>query len=123
MGRILTGRSILIVEDEPLIAMDLTQAFERAGARVTTSKTLRVALQLVECEGFSAAVLDHALGDGDSSQLYARLKERGIPFVLYSGFSQVEGAWHDAPFVPKPASPSVIVDTIERLLRERSCPN
>ena len=32
----------------------------------------------------SAAILDHALSDGDSSQVCERLKERNIPFVLYS---------------------------------------
>ena len=36
MDRILTGRSILIVEDEPLIAIDIANAFTQAGARVLT---------------------------------------------------------------------------------------
>jgi IS5 family transposase len=36
---------------------------------------------LVEHHGLSAAVLDHALGDGDGSQLCAGLKERDIPFL------------------------------------------
>ena len=33
----LKGRSILIVEDEPLIVMDITQAFEGTGAALTTT--------------------------------------------------------------------------------------
>ena len=48
MDTILTGRSILIVEDEPLIALDIVQAFESAGARVVSTSTLRQALLLVE---------------------------------------------------------------------------
>ena len=43
---------------------------------------------LVEHDGLSAAILDHALDDGNSSLLYARLKERGIPFVIYSGLKE-----------------------------------
>ena len=122
MGRILTERLVLIVEDELLIAMDLAQTFERAGARVTTTRSLREALQLVESDGLAAAVLDHALGDGDSSQLCARLKERDIPFVLYSGHSVIEGAGHDAPFVAKPSKPEMLVSTVEELLTRRSNP-
>jgi CheY-like chemotaxis protein len=65
----LEGRSILIVEDEPLIVMDITQAFEGTGAALTTTNTLKHALILVEHDGLSGAILDHALGDGNSSLL------------------------------------------------------
>ena len=68
-----------------MIAMDITQAFEGTGAAMTTTNTLHHALILVEHDGLAGAILDHALGDGDSSLLYARLKERGIPFLIYSG--------------------------------------
>jgi DNA-binding response OmpR family regulator len=119
MDRILIGRSILIVEDEPLIAMDIVQAFERAGARVLSASTLRQALLFVENDGLSAAVLDHGLGDGDSSRLCERLKERDIPFVLHSGYSHLEDACRDAPFVAKPANPRVLVTTVKGLLRGR----
>ena len=82
MNAILQGRSILIVEDEPLIAMEIVRAFESAGARVLKTSTLREALVVVEDDDLSAAVLDHGLSDGDSSKLCERLKELGIPFVL-----------------------------------------
>ena len=78
-GPTLLGRSILVVEDEPLIVMDITQAFAHTGAEMTSTNTLRHATVLVEHDGLSAVILDHALGDGDSSLLCARLKERGIP--------------------------------------------
>lgn len=41
----LKGRTILIVEDEPLIAIDIAEAFQKAGAEVTTTTTLRQALK------------------------------------------------------------------------------
>ena len=40
MDRSLTGRLILIAEDEPLIALDLTLAFEDEGAWVIRARTL-----------------------------------------------------------------------------------
>jgi DNA-binding response OmpR family regulator len=114
----LTGRSILVIENEPLIAMDIATAFEASGAELTTTNSLRHALILVEHDGLSGAILDHALGDGDSSLLYARLKERGIPFLIYSGYAPLEGSSLGAPHVGKPAAPGELVAEMENLIRE-----
>ena len=111
----LEGRSILVIEDEPLITLDITQAFEGTGAEITSTNTLRHALILVDHDGLAGAVLDHALGDGDSSLLYARLEERGIPFLIYSGFDRVEGAY-EAPHISKPAAPGELVAAMEGLI-------
>lgn len=113
----LQGRSILVVEDEPLIVMDISLAFENTGAHLTTTNTLRHALLLVEHDGLSGAILDHALPDGDSSLLCTRLKERGIPFMIYSGYEEVEGPCQGAPRINKPASPAVLVTAMEDMLR------
>jgi hypothetical protein len=44
----LLGRTILAVEDEPIIVMDIAQIFAPTGAEMTTTDTLRHALLLVE---------------------------------------------------------------------------
>jgi CheY-like chemotaxis protein len=96
----LRGRSILVVEDEVLIAMDIVQALERAGASATMTTTVRHALILVEHDGLSAAIMDHALSDGDSTKLCARLSgdfdpEPGWPverIVLMAKFDLGGGA-------------------------------
>jgi hypothetical protein len=49
--------------------------------------------------------MDHALGDGDSSELCARLKQRGVPVMMYSGYQNLEGECKGAPHVNKPARP------------------
>ena len=113
----LEGRSILIVEDEPLIVMDITQAFEATGAALTTTNTLKHALILVEHDGLSGAILDHALGDGNSSLLCQRLKERGIPFMIYSGYDTVEGPCKGALHISKPAADGALVSAMEGLIR------
>jgi DNA-binding response OmpR family regulator len=112
----LEGRSILIVEDEPLIVMDITQAFAGTGAALTTTNSLHQAMVLVEHDGLSSAILDHSLGDGDSSLLYARLTERGIPFLIYSGFSSIDGVRNGALHIRKPAAPGELVAAMESLL-------
>ena len=112
----LRGRSILVVEDELLIAMDIVQALERAGANATMTTTVRHALILIEHDGLSGAIMDHGLSDGDSTKLCARLKERGIPYMSYSGFDPVKGASADAPHIMKPASMDVLMSVMEGLL-------
>ena len=119
----LQGRSILIVEDEPLITMDLTLALEITGATVTSTNTLKHALLLVEHAGLSAAILDHALGDDNSSLLYKRLNERGIPFMIYSGYPRIEGASHDALHIQKPSSHEVLVAAMEGLIQRAENPS
>jgi DNA-binding response OmpR family regulator len=64
----------------------------------------------------AAAIMDHALRDGDSTELCARLTAQGIPYVSYSGFDPVKGASPDAPFVSKPASMNVLLAAVETLL-------
>ncbi len=123
MERQLVGRIILVIEDEPLIALDIRQAFEDAGATVVMARTLAAALVEAEDTSISAAIVDHALGDGDSSEICERLKERNVPFVTYSGFANVEGACAEADHVNKPASPSVLVATVTGLLASRPISN
>jgi DNA-binding response OmpR family regulator len=114
----LRGRSILVVEDEPLIVMDIAHAFEHTGVEMTTTNTLRHALLLVEHDGLAGAILDHALPDGDSSLLCARLKERNIPFFIYSGVPKVGRACQGVLHITKPARGAVLVAAIEGLIRD-----
>jgi DNA-binding response OmpR family regulator len=112
----LHDRSILVVEDEILIGMDIRAALEKAGAHVTATTTVHHALIFVEHDGLAAAIIDHALSDGDSTELCARLIARNIPYVSYSGFYPVKGASLDAPFVGKPASMDALLTAVEGLL-------
>lgn len=112
----LKGHHILVVEDQPLIALDIMQSFEAAGAVVTMTYSLRHALILIEEEGLAGAILDHALGEDDSSSLCARLTERGIPFLIYSGFKSVPGECKDAVHLEKPATEVELVTTMAQLI-------
>ena len=116
----LSGRSILIAEDEPLIALDIAEAFKDAGAAIVVTSTVHHALLLVEHDDLSAAVLDHALHDGDSSPLCQRLNERKLPFVIYSGLGKLHGACAKGAHIKKPESPQVLVSMVERLIAGNS---
>jgi DNA-binding response OmpR family regulator len=95
------------------------RSLEAAGASVSEARTLCDALSKVECPDLSAAVLDHALNDGDASQICDRLDERNIPFVIYSGYDYVEGPCSEGEHVRKPVRPEVLVTTVVNLLRDR----
>lgn len=116
----LQGCTILIVEDEPLIVLDMTTSLEITGAAVTSTNTLKHALLLVEHDGLAAAILDHSLGDGNSSALCARLSERGIPYMIYSGYRHIEGACKGAPHLDKPATAEALVAAVEDLINRAS---
>lgn len=114
----LSGHAILIVEDEALIALDIVDAFERVGAEPVMTTTLHQALVLVERDDLSGAVLDHALQDGDSSQLCERLKDRNVPFLIYSGLTNLGGPCATGEHIMKPQHPDVLVSMLTRLLSD-----
>ena len=120
MGRsALDGCSILVVEDEPLIAMDIQLLFERCGADVTAASTVKDALQLVD-EGFSLAVLDHGLADGQSTELYQQLRKRDVPFIIHTGYEVPEDQRHGGLIVSKPAIEDDLRAAAEDLVRAKS---
>ena len=72
----LSGRSILIVEDELIIALDIASAFEAAGVVVSAASNLGEAMRLVKRDKLSAAVVDFGLGGENAEALVGRLNER-----------------------------------------------
>lgn len=111
-----TPRNILIVEDEPLIAMMLEDFLESLGHRIVAScDGVAAALGHVETGGFDVAILDVQLKDGERVWPVAdRLAEKGIPFVVATG-GHVEpppAAHAGAPALSKPYT----IDAIEPAL-------
>ena len=124
-GTSLAGRTILIAEDEPFIAMDIASACETAGAVVLTAATLKAAARVVEHDCLSAAVLDFGLRDGHVDPLCLRLNERNIPYVLHSGYTHYGDACHRGIVIAKPAPPNMLIEAIVRVLRRPydECPS
>jgi len=111
----LTGRSILVVEDEPLISLEMTAIFEAAGAKVMVARTPAEAIRFVEERDVSAAVLDFGLGGDSVSAVCGHLGERGIPFMFYTGHGHVQGSYPDAVVVEKPASGNTLLTAMAAL--------
>ncbi len=87
----LKGAKVLVVDDELLIALDVEDSVMRAGGEtVGPYGTLSATLSAIESESFSVAVLDVRLGRETSEAAARRLKEKGIPFLFYTGQSLPE---------------------------------
>jgi DNA-binding response OmpR family regulator len=111
----LSGRSILVVEDEPLIALDIVESLKAAGAQIVTANLLSHALRLAALPDLSAAVLDYRIGTIDSSPICELLKQRGVPFLIYSGYEVPPRRFGDVPVLSKPVTPHRLVTAVANL--------
>ena len=106
---------MLVVEDEPLVGIDLVDMLGAAGARVVSAKRANEAIASADRFQVTAAVLDINLGDHDCAAVCAHLEKRGIPFLFYTGYSVPLAGWTQIPVLQKPADPELIVESVERL--------
>ena len=78
--------SVLIVEDEPLIAMMLEDFLDSLGHTIAgTAETVPEALAKVDEGGFDVAIIDVHLKGEHVWPVADRLSEKGIPFVVATG--------------------------------------
>jgi len=112
------GHSILIVEDEPLIAMMLEDFLDSLGHTVVgTVESVNEALAKAEDGGFEVAIVDVHLKGGETVwPLADRLSEKGVPFILATGgHIEPPPARHaSAPILSKPYT----IDAINPVLKQ-----
>ncbi len=117
--RAASGRRVLVVEDEPLIAAGIAEILELGGFQVIgPAGGVREALWLLEHEGCDTAVLDVNLGAETSEPITLELIRTGIPFVVVSGYSrdQLPAFFRSAPLIPKPLQAAVLQAQIKSCL-------
>jgi CheY-like chemotaxis protein len=113
------SRSILIVEDEPLIAMMLEDFLDSLGHQVAgTCDTVAAALDRVGEGGFDVAIIDVNLNGERVWPVADRLAANGIPYILATGghIEPPPEAHADVPVLSKPFT----LDAIEPAL-EKAC--
>jgi DNA-binding response OmpR family regulator len=115
----LQGRVILVVEDEPLVRLDLGSILKAEGARVCSARTVEDALILIGDHDLCLALLDINLGKTDCSEIYQTCAERGIPVIFHTGYTRehVARTWSNAVVLSKPVTPRQIVEAIVQRLR------
>ena len=106
----MTHSRILIVEDNPLLAMAMEETVSFLGHEVVGPATsLRTGMERAIEGGFDYALLDFDLGAGETSVLIARaLLEQGIAFAFVSGTKRgvIREQFSDIPILSKPLGDS-----------------
>ena len=121
VNKLQTAR-ILIVEDEPMIALGLEDVLIDAGFQIAgVVGKLDKALALIESGACDAAIVDANLGGVSASPAAIALAARGLPFIMISGYTkeQMLGEYPRASFLSKPCPPEMVIETLNSILLER----
>jgi CheY-like chemotaxis protein len=112
--------SVLIVEDEPFIALDLATAVEEARGKVIgPAGSVREALMLIEQHLVQAAILDVNLSDRDVTPIADLLIEGGVPVIFYSGLAlpvALRERYPSASAYKKPTPPVQLLNKLAALM-------
>jgi PAS domain S-box-containing protein len=117
--RSLAAKRVLIVEDEPLIAMDIEGTLSAHGFSVVgPAGTLEGALKLVEQGGFDAALVDANLDGEPVEGLAAALTARGIAFAFVTGYGPdtLPSVFAGTPVLKKPFFSEQLLEMVDRLV-------
>ena len=124
MPKALTGRNVLLVEDEAMVRLELAAALETAGARVLgPAANVREAGDIAARERPDAAVLDINLGGETVAPLAEGLAALGVPLVFTSGYRNLEllpKSLRDEPLLQKPVSPDDLLSALADRIAGRS---
>ena len=99
----LAGKRVLVLEDEPVVAMLVEDMLVELGCIVVgPASRLDDALAMAEREKLDMAVLDINLGHSNSFPVAAVLERRSVPFVFATGYGDRATPFPAAPVVAKP---------------------
>ncbi len=106
--------NLLLLENEPLILMDLEFAGEESGCRVWTATSCDEALEIIKGDAaIDVAVLDVTLDEGCTCLPVAEnLETKGIPYLLHSGDldrHEERVRTLKAPLIAKPAATEEVI--------------
>jgi CheY-like chemotaxis protein len=115
----LSGRCILVVEDEAAIALDLARLLREYGAKVVGPVADgEEAIRHIERTRLHCAVLDVKLSTGDCGVVAEALSWKLVPFIFVTGYSHsdVVSRYSWSPVIAKPYTPIDVIDGIESVL-------
>jgi DNA-binding response OmpR family regulator len=112
----MTGKRVLILEDNLIIAMETEEILRLVGVEaIEIASNLEQAIAAIDTERYDFVLLDVNLGDSMSFGLARLLEERGIRFGFVSGYSDTHGFPADlqnVPLLPKPFDERAMLDFV-----------
>ena len=119
INQTLEGKRVLIVEDEPLLSMDMEASLMEAGCVVRgPAGTLEMAKQMIAGMDYDAALLDANLAGQSVEELAAALTQQNIPFAFVTGYGReaLPQGFQDAIVLGKPFSKIDLRSVVQALL-------
>jgi two-component system, response regulator PdtaR len=118
---VFNGVTVLLVEDDFIVAFDMQTALEEQGARVLGASSLDEARELLANDQPTIAVLDVNLNGDYVFPLVDDLRSREVPFLFATAYSDDERLFpqqvKSAPRLAKPVQPNVLIRQLQRMLR------
>ncbi|OUY01002.1 MAG: hypothetical protein CBB65_02480 [Hyphomonadaceae bacterium TMED5] len=123
MAPSISGR-VLLAEDNPVVAIDLADLLEEAGAeRVEIASSHEECIGVLAAGKIDFAILDIRLDDKESFEIAETLRDAGTPFIFISGLqpsADVANRFPNAGFLEKPFSPDSLLAAISTRMRKTS---
>jgi CheY-like chemotaxis protein len=115
----LSGRRVLLVEDNYLVGASMRRMLEHLGCEVVGPvAAVAEAELLAQSEALDCGILDINILGGTSTPVAQRLTSRGCRFVFISGYGSPQNLPADLRAVPrlaKPVDESNLADTLQQL--------
>jgi light-regulated signal transduction histidine kinase (bacteriophytochrome)/CheY-like chemotaxis protein len=119
---LIEGRTVLLVEDSLIIALDAEDILKRLGAlHVATAASVEQGLKTIDEAMPSLAILDVNLGDHTSFAIADRLQELDIPFLFATGYgeqAQLPESHRERTVLQKPYTLENMARALPQLIRE-----
>jgi CheY-like chemotaxis protein len=119
INKTLKGKKILVIEDEPLLSMDMEASLVEVGCEVAgPAGTLAKAKQLIASADYEAALLDANLAGESVDELAAALTQRNIPFAFVTGYGTdaLPQGFREARVLGKPFGKQQLRSVVQALL-------
>jgi DNA-binding NtrC family response regulator len=114
--------TVLIAEDEKLVAWDMEQTLSEAGLeRIELVGSLLAAYRVISETVPGLVLLDLKLGDGSSEPLLQELQARAIPVLVITGYSDF--ADQNLAVLYKPFDPDQLTAAVAAVLAQRPVRN
>lgn len=111
------ARRILIVEDEPIVALNYASILADAGCDVIGPiSSIGKGIEAIERERLDGAVLDIDIGGVPVDPIVAALKQAHVPYIFVSAFSDKFGLYEDAVFLEKPTTAADLIKAVDAML-------
>jgi DNA-binding NtrC family response regulator len=119
MAKLLTGRHVLVVEDEMMVLFLIEGILADLGCKsVSTAATVEAALAMIEVQKFDVAMLDSNLNGVRSDLVADALNARAVPFFFATGYSNLatKDVYRGRHVLKKPFQPQDVEASFKHVL-------